>query len=77
MNCTLLAQGLNTKGGDMAGDSNSGRVKLIWSCGYCGNVLAVWRVQCTNCQKRTLSWLHVAGVGLLVLIPVIYFLNIF
>ena len=60
----------------MANDSKGDRVKLIWSCGYCGSILSVWRVQCTHCQKRTLSWLHVAVAGLLVLIPVIYFLNI-
>ncbi|HEV8370477.1 MAG TPA: hypothetical protein VGQ39_21175 [Pyrinomonadaceae bacterium] len=60
----------------MNNQSDSGRARLIWSCGYCGTVLAIWRVQCPNCHKRALSWLHVAAVGVVVLPAVLYFLRI-
>ena len=48
--------------------------KVIWSCSYCGTVLPLWQVKCSNCHRLALSWLHLVGAcaaGLSVLFVVL------
>jgi len=33
--------------------------KIIWSCSNCGTVLPLWKIKCSNCRRRELSWFHV------------------
>jgi len=61
----------------MKKSTESERVRLVWSCSYCGTVLALWRVQCPKCHKKGMSWLHVAAVGVVVLPTLVYFLRVF
>ena len=55
----------------------SERTRLVWSCNHCGTVLALWRITCPNCRNKSLSWLHVAAMGVVVLPTLFYFLRIF
>jgi len=33
--------------------------KIIWSCSNCGTVLPLWKIKCSNCRRRELSWFHI------------------
>ena len=43
--------------------------KIIWSCHYCGTVLPLWKMKCSNCRRLALSWLHVIVVAAVVGVP--------
>jgi hypothetical protein len=47
--------------------------KIIWSCSNCGTVLPLWRIKCSNCQGRELSWFHLLFVAVTA-VPLILFL---
>ena len=47
--------------------------KIIWSCSDCGRVLPLWKINCTDCHRLALSWLHLivfAGAG----VPLVFLL---
>lgn len=47
--------------------------KIIWSCHDCGTVLPVWKMNCPNCHKAAISWLHLIA-GVVVVLPALFLL---
>jgi predicted ATP-dependent serine protease len=47
--------------------------KIIWSCHECGQVLPLWKMKCSNCQKPAVSWLHIVA-GAAVVLPALFLL---